>query len=65
MPALKRLIQLPMTRPSLLGAVLAVVVGVGTFIYLGDGEADAAKTSSGCPRLYLGAASFVSSPPTR
>lgn len=46
MPALKRLIQLPMTRPSLLGAVLAVVVGVGTFIYLGDGEADAAKTTN-------------------
>lgn len=43
MPAIKRLIQLPLTRPSLLGAVLAVVVGVGTFIYLGDDEAGAAN----------------------
>ena len=33
---MKRLIQLPMTRPSILGAVLAVVVGIGTFLYLGD-----------------------------
>jgi pilus assembly protein CpaB len=41
MPALKKLIELPMTRPSLLGAILAVVVGVGTFMYLGDGEAGA------------------------
>lgn len=39
MPAIKKLIELPMTRPSLLGAVLAVVVGVATFIYLDDGEA--------------------------
>ncbi len=44
MPAIKKLIELPMTRPSLLGAVLAVVVGVGTFMYLGDGEAGAADT---------------------
>ena len=42
MPAIKKLIELPMTRPSLLGAVLAVVVGVATFMYLGDGEAGAA-----------------------
>lgn len=42
MSAFKQIVQLPMTRPSLLGAVLAVVVGVGTFIYLGDGEAGAA-----------------------
>jgi pilus assembly protein CpaB len=42
MPAIKRLIALPLTRPSMLGAVLAVVVGVATFIYLGDGEANAA-----------------------
>ena len=33
---MKRLIQLPMTRPSILGAILAVVVGLGTFMYLGD-----------------------------
>jgi len=46
MPAIKKLIQLPMTRPSLLGAVLAVVVGVATFIYLGDGEAGAADTEA-------------------
>lgn len=43
MSAIKRLIQLPLTRPSILGAVLAVVVGVGTFIYLGDGAADASN----------------------
>lgn len=42
MTAIKRLIALPLTRPSMLGAVLAVVVGVATFIYLGDGEANAA-----------------------
>ena len=41
MSAIKKLIALPMSRPSLLGAVLAVVVGVATFVYLGDGEADA------------------------
>lgn len=35
---MKRLIQLPMTRPSILGAVLAVAVGLGTFMYLGDQE---------------------------
>lgn len=39
---MKRLIQLPMTRPSILGAVLAVVVGIGTFLYLGDQDAGAA-----------------------
>lgn len=33
---MKRLIQLPMTHPSILGAVLAVVVGIGTFLYMGD-----------------------------
>lgn len=41
---MKRLIQLPMTRPSILGAVLAVVVGLGTFTYLG-GQDTAATTS--------------------
>lgn len=46
MSAIKRLIELPMSRPSLLGAVLAVVVGVGTFIYLGDGEAGATSTEN-------------------
>lgn len=35
---MKRLIQLPMSHPSILGAVLAVVVGLGTFMYLGDQE---------------------------
>jgi pilus assembly protein CpaB len=47
MPALKKLIELPLTRPSLLGAILAVVVGVGTFMYLGDGEAGATSSDVG------------------
>jgi pilus assembly protein CpaB len=38
---MKRLIQLPMTRPSILGAVLAVAVGLGTFMYLGERESAA------------------------
>jgi pilus assembly protein CpaB len=42
MPTIKNL----MTRPSLLGALLAVVVGVATFIYLEDGEAGAANSDS-------------------
>jgi len=42
---MKRLIQLPMTRPSILGAVLAVAVGLGTFMYLG-GQQDTAATVS-------------------
>lgn len=43
---IKKLIELPMSRPSLLGAVLAVVVGVGTFVYLGDGEAGASDSEA-------------------
>ncbi len=42
---MKRLIQLPMTRPSILGAVLALVVGLGTFMYLG-GQDDSVATVS-------------------
>lgn len=44
MSPISRLIQLPLTRPSLVGAVLAIVVGVGTFVYLGDSDAGAADS---------------------
>jgi len=46
MSAIKKLIALPLTRPSLMGAVLAVVVGVSTFIYLDDGAAGAAGSET-------------------
>ena len=51
MSAIKQIIQLPLTRPSLLGAVLAVVVGVATFTYLDDGEAIANADVSTVPVL--------------
>ena len=53
MSSLRRFVQLPMTRPSLLGAVLAVLVGAVTFVYLNGSSSDDTVASAAGERVSV------------
>lgn len=52
MRALRKIVQLPMTRPSLVGGVLALLVGAGAFFYLGDTDSSP-TTAVGIERVAV------------
>lgn len=53
MDSLRQLAQLPMARPSLLGAILALVVGAGSFVYLSSADSGDASAGEDLERVAV------------